>query len=769
MSIKRVSDITKKNSYIPELKRRRNELGNALLKLGDELIAISDDKIMLLFEKHHIEFYNAFLPNDRVKTASCQTYLQFDNESAATITAGTQLTGYSDDAEAVYTLNEDYTVSSAQLALVATTESWRDGYRLLYDKEQGEFSEIGFAMAADSPNNYARLKISADNLFLGDGVVYLSAESVPVLVENYAQLEWKLLLDDIFYPVAVSLEDGQLRLIAHEQGEIGRQSLIIFSGRSVEITSGYLFSPLLCRRGETVADYLIAGGEVQEGEVAPFGSPLHPREEFFVACGTAFGIRGGKVSIRFSVNFDKRYQSFIMPDGCELPKPADCYADRVSIQYFNGDTFVPFPESGRYSGIFAAQSADISIDLTIPHNMFPVEVHGIFSYWIRFFLTDAKCFDYCPVMYHSPLLNDLTIKYDGKIEPVEITCETLYETNDLTGKKSAFLFAPHFMGQDYLYLGLEGKVAAHLNIFIRVSGENGLPWVASQVEVLTDTGYQAVGTNDFTNGWSRTGIMSVSMPVGLKKQRFLIDKDLFILRLPVHNSAGLSTVSDLRINVCVAHSSSPISKGSSLSGDGGLEGLTLCDSSGYLTSYDITDLEDAHFYLSTQERYTSGPELLRAIKTQFPDVQWCGIAFSHETYSIDLYLMLKEGQDTPFSLYCESIGHFLSSGCGFMAPVKCREYLPVIVTLRAACNGISEEDIPGICECLKTYIEDRGLFPPGNLPSGENLYRRLKECGVSVEDWAVTYHSFDGDTYDTSRHAFPYGFARSGHHKIWSV
>jgi hypothetical protein len=339
----------------------RNSFANALLILGDEFLRENRRNIERLPEKHKAEFFARLSemspqPQPDVENLSCVFGViePTVSETCVLIKKDTEWIGE----EQTCRLTEDFQVSSTELKKVALTNPEKQNCAVVYDSGE-DFHEFDFSACFEMEKGVFFLYFSCKNVLYSisrrefqfyadnlDSCVYADSNNARWFIQSGE--ETIPVNAKIVSPGKIALKaDGDLDFIKEDDFTIGVEIL-----NNAFLPYSNFTNPLFSfGMGDYLKpDLIIRNGEAREMPFYPFGYPLETQSDFFIACDEAFSMRGAKVTLQLDLRFEEFSQPYeTVP---EINKEKYCKADKTGFQYFNGERFVPLPESRIYDNLF---------------------------------------------------------------------------------------------------------------------------------------------------------------------------------------------------------------------------------------------------------------------------------------------------------------------------------------------------------------------------------------------------------------------------------
>lgn len=323
--------------------------------------------------------------------------------------------------------------------------------------------------------------------------------------------------------VPVQLDDrdyGMLAIIAEEPVK-----------ENIEITGIRLASA-----GEAQAPEFVNNGttDFEPETFAPFGDTLSLFSECYIGHDRYFGKPGALVTLSFDVAYpEHRVSLMAVTEQEELKiikrKPrttaenniADCYAEEISIEYFNGIGWKKLPCNQEYRSLFGtAEATKCTLEFVCPSDWQEMSVGGDKGRCLRIQLLKSDNCYMRPCVHHYPQISSMTIAYsygDRFVQPERVRAIVGTRELDLSVKlmegKRFLLFQRGEYTEDYLYLGF-GKPMEDGPVSMLFQLEDGARYDATECrfEYSTIHGFRQMRVLDHTANMSRSGIVLFMPP-----------------------------------------------------------------------------------------------------------------------------------------------------------------------------------------------------------------------------------------------------------------
>lgn len=292
----------------------------------------------------------------------------------------------------------------------------------------------------------------------------------------------------------------------------------------------------LASAGEAQAPEFVNNGttDFDPETFAPFGDTLSLFSECYIGHDSYFGKPGARVSLSFEVRYpEHRVSLMAVTEQEELKiikrKPrttaennvADCYAEEISIEYFNGIGWKKLACDQEYRTLFqTAEAAKCTLEFICPPDWQEMAVGGDRGRCLRIQLLKSDNCYMRPCVHHYPQISHMTIAYsyeDRFVRPERVRAIAGTRELDLTMKlmeeKRFLLFQRSEYPEDYLYLGF-GRPMEDGPVSLLFQLEDGARYDATECrfEYSTIHGFRQMRVLDHTANMSRSGIVMFMPP-----------------------------------------------------------------------------------------------------------------------------------------------------------------------------------------------------------------------------------------------------------------
>lgn len=286
--------------------------------------------------------------------------------------------------------------------------------------------------------------------------------------------------------------------------------------------------------GSAPADFISDGDrEFDLEQTAIFGEELAVYQECYLGQDRIFSKQGAFVTLTFVLSFGIREFTAVSqleedlrvmkrrPQGVRFAVP-DCWAQKVSVEYYNGMGYKRLACSKELEGLFSSEenSGICKIRFPVPDDWQPDEAGAYEGRCLRIRLLQA---DFCymrPGRHHFPVLNHVRFSYDyqgSHVRPERIVqvqgTKKEDVTADLSEGKMVTVFPEFPYSGESILLGFDKKFAgAPASLFFVLQNSSALKGVLTSYEYSTVQGFQPLQVIDHTRHFSSSGTLKFIPP-----------------------------------------------------------------------------------------------------------------------------------------------------------------------------------------------------------------------------------------------------------------
>ncbi len=295
-------------------------------------------------------------------------------------------------------------------------------------------------------------------------------------------------------------------------------------------------------------------GEAQNAEVissgasdfdvkkfAPFSDTLSLYAECYVCHDRYFKKAGARITLTFEVLFEEHRISLTdeeqdaelkiikrRPNTARQEVFSDCYAEEITVEYFNGTGWrkLPLSEDPRLL-FYGEQSKQVELSFICPDDWEEVTSGSYEGRSIRFTLTKSDNCYLRPAVHHYPIIKDLMLSYSYEETFVDAasakmfygtTCQDISE--HLYDKDGYTIFQKSDYEEDALYIGFSSKIEnGPASILFQLRDGIRFSGIQCRFEYYGYDGFRTLKVLDYTQDFTRSGVVMFMPPSDMKKHR----------------------------------------------------------------------------------------------------------------------------------------------------------------------------------------------------------------------------------------------------------
>ena len=263
-----------------------------------------------------------------------------------------------------------------------------------------------------------------------------------------------------------------------------------------------------------------------------FGRQPVPYDCFYIASGELFGKRGAQVSLTFQMRTivdrqitpDKMYEfnKLIIDKNDKVIKVDEIYISEITWEYWNGSGWRPLKVSGDVNPFSCRREGQMALTFVCPADIQKVEVSAHENFWIRarvafvennFSLTGDRLL---------PFVKDLKVTYKyGAMLPAQYirtrnNGETFRISNADRLQQDIVVYKALPPEPPCVYIRFDKPVRGYpVNLYFKLAGQFEEERDV-EFQVLTRTGFKKIKTQNSTDGFSGSGIVSLFLNEGME-------------------------------------------------------------------------------------------------------------------------------------------------------------------------------------------------------------------------------------------------------------
>ncbi|MBP5606859.1 MAG: hypothetical protein J6X66_01145 [Lachnospiraceae bacterium] len=287
----------------------------------------------------------------------------------------------------------------------------------------------------------------------------------------------------------------------------------------------------------------------------PFTDTLSLYSECYVGHDRYFSKAGARIIIEFDLLTDQHRISLnpleeqvelkiIKRRTAQVRKEvyADCFAQEVAIEYYNGTGYKRLPLDVDERNLFMEERAKhIVLSFICPDDWEESSSGSYHGRSFRFSL--IKC-DNCyvrPAVHHYPIIKDLRISYSYEDRFVDAWNAKLWFgtgvkdiTSNLLDEKGFVVMEKSLYNEDALYIGLSRRIEnGPASILFKLEDARRFTGLKTRFEYFGYDGWRQMKVLDYTRDFSRSGVVMFMPPSDMKETVLEGNRNYFIRVLRV--------------------------------------------------------------------------------------------------------------------------------------------------------------------------------------------------------------------------------------------
>ena len=282
----------------------------------------------------------------------------------------------------------------------------------------------------------------------------------------------------------------------------------------------------------------------------PFSDTLSLYSECYIGHDRYFAKAGARITVEFDLLMDQHRISLnpleeevelkiIKRRTNQVRKEvfAECYAQEIAIEYYNGTGFKRLPLEIDERGMFSEEkSRHIVLSFICPDDWEESSSGSYVGRAFRFSL--LKC-DNCyvrPAVHHYPLIKNLTVAYSYEDRFVDAREAKLWYgthmrdfSSSLKDEKGYVCMEKSSYDEDALYIGLSRRIEnGPASIMFRLEDARRFSGLKTRFEYYGYDGWRQMKVLDHTRDFSRSGVVMFMPPSDMKETELEGNRDYFI-------------------------------------------------------------------------------------------------------------------------------------------------------------------------------------------------------------------------------------------------
>lgn len=294
-------------------------------------------------------------------------------------------------------------------------------------------------------------------------------------------------------------------------------------------------------KGDAVPAEVISSGatDFDVARFAPFTDTLSLYSECYICHDRYFGKAGARISLSFDVLFEEHRISLTdqeQKDDLKIIKRrsntsrlevfTDCYAQEISVEYFNGTGWKKLSLSEDPRMLFyGEQMKHVELDFICPDDWEEVTSGSYEGRSIRISLVKADNCYVRPAVHHYPIIRDLTVAYSYEERYIDAEKAVIYSgigsqdiTASLHDEKGYMILEKSAYNEDALYLGLSRRVEnGPASILFQLEDGFRFLGLKCRYEYLGYDGWRPMKVLDYTQSFTRSGVVMFMPPADMRR------------------------------------------------------------------------------------------------------------------------------------------------------------------------------------------------------------------------------------------------------------
>ncbi len=308
----------------------------------------------------------------------------------------------------------------------------------------------------------------------------------------------------------------------------------------------------------------------------PFSDTLSLYAECYVGHDRYFSKAGARVTVEFDLLTEQHRISLNpLEEQVELKiikrrtnqarteLYADCFAQEVAIEYFNGTGFRRLPLESDERALFADErSKHIVLSFICPDDWEENSSGSYVGRSLRFTLLKSDNCYVRPTVHHYPVIKNLTVAYSYEARFVDAYKARIWSgthvrdiSSDLKDEKGYVILDKSFYDEDALYIGLSKRIEnGPASIMFKLEDGRRFAGLKTRFEYYGYDGWRQMKVLDHTKDLSRSGVVMFMPPSDMKETTLEGNTDYYIRVLRVHKEnenedrTSLPKISEIALN-----------------------------------------------------------------------------------------------------------------------------------------------------------------------------------------------------------------------------
>lgn len=271
----------------------------------------------------------------------------------------------------------------------------------------------------------------------------------------------------------------------------------------------------------------------------PFTDTLSLYAECYIGHDRYFGKAGANITLTFTLLFEEHRISLTeeeeeielkiikrRPNAAQKEIFADCYAQEIAVEYYNGTGWKKLPLSEDPRMLFYEQKAKrISLSFVCPDDWEETESGSFSGRALRLQLLKSDNCYVRPAVHHYPIIKNLRIGYSYEDHFIDAQTAKMYYgtksvdlTNALKNEKGYTVFQKSEYEEDALYLGFSKEIEnGPASILFQLEDNVRFAGIRCRFEYLGYEGWRQMKVLDYTQDFTHSGVVMFMPPADMRR------------------------------------------------------------------------------------------------------------------------------------------------------------------------------------------------------------------------------------------------------------
>lgn len=339
----------------------------------------------------------------------------------------------------------------------------------------------------------------------------------------------------------VKLLPDQNTFVLNKDSETSFTQLIL-KAKKPPVTSKKVRRICFSSRGEEMPAEAVNSGatDYDRDNFLPFTDTLSLYSECYIGHDRYFGKAGARITMTFTLLFEEHRISLTeaeefgelkiikrRPNAAQKEIFADCYAQEIAIEYFNGTGWKKLPLMEEPRMMFYEQKARrVTLSFICPDDWMETESGSYSGRSVRIQLLKSDNCYVRPSVHHYPIMKNLRIQYSYEDHFVDAQTACIYYgtksydlTNVLKNEKGYTVFQKSEYNEDSLYLGFSRRIEnGPASILFQLQDDIRFVGIRCRFEYLGHEGWRQMKVLDYTQEFTHSGVVMFMPPADMKRE-----------------------------------------------------------------------------------------------------------------------------------------------------------------------------------------------------------------------------------------------------------